>query len=185
MPLDIQLATEEHRFNKKGKGISKGKDFFLCLYLYLYLLYIVSKNLWHKWREGMMDYLKNGIIAGGLWGLIAMGVNSITGIFSFEYSILHNLITFTVGGAIFGIVTGGILTLIHNRLPFKSSFGKAVLLTTCIWVVLEMGGLLLSSDNPMRYHPNVQQSIQGLLLAVLMGSVMGVLLQIQKKRSHC
>lgn len=129
-----------------------------------------------------MDYLKNGIITGVLWGLIAMGVNSITGIHPFEYGILHNLITFTTGGAIFGIVAGGIFTLLHNRLPFKTSFSKAVLLTTCLWMILNMGGLLLSSDNPMRYHVEVPATIQGFALAVLMGVIMGAMLQLRQKR---
>ncbi len=128
-----------------------------------------------------MDYLKNGITAGVLWGLIAMGVNRITGIFPFEYSILHNLIAFTTGGAIFGIAAGGLLIFLYDKLPFKTSFGKAVLLTTCIWTILNMCGLLLSSDNPMRYHIEVPAAIQGFALAVLMGVIMGAMLQLRQK----
>ncbi|MEK7313853.1 MAG: hypothetical protein AAB065_05190 [Deltaproteobacteria bacterium] len=125
--------------------------------------------------------LGSGVIAGIIWGWIAMAVVAMT-MGGLENGMLRNLVSFSVGGAVFGIAAGGLLTLTHDWLPFKSSFGKAVLLTTFMWLALRVGGLLLSSIDSFRYHAASMETVRGLMLAVLMGCVLGTLRRVWLKR---
>lgn len=133
------------------------------------------------WKRG----IRSGIIAGIIWGWIAMAVNAVTKVFLFEHNILYNLIAFAAGGAIFGMVVGGLLILLHDRLPFKTSFSKAVLLSACTWLILRIGGALLSSIDSARHHAVAPATLQGLALAISMGCILGALWQVRKKRETC
>lgn len=121
------------------------------------------------WKKG----IGSGVVAGLIWGWLAMIIHAVTGISTAEHGILYNLFSFTVGGGIFGMVSGGILALIHDRLPFKTSFGKAVLLTTWIWLILHVAGFLLSLVNSGRYHYSSREAVHGLMLFVLLGGILG------------
>ena len=131
------------------------------------------------WKRGIML----GAMAGGIWGWVAMAVNVATGAFEFENTLLHNLIVFAAGGAIFGIVVSGFLSLLKERLPFKNIFLKATLLSSVLWIMLKVGGSLLSSVEPERYHPITAQSIQGFVLAIIMGGLLGFLWKIKSKEA--
>ncbi len=121
------------------------------------------------WKRG----IGAGVVAGVVWGWLAMVIHAITGISPAEHSILYNMFPFTTGGVIFGILSGGLLALIHDRLPFKTSFGKAVMLTSLIWLILHVGGFLLSLIDNGRYHYTSRESVQGLILFVLLGGILG------------
>ncbi|OGP65931.1 MAG: hypothetical protein A3K22_06050 [Deltaproteobacteria bacterium RBG_16_42_7] len=123
-----------------------------------------------------------GVIAGIAWGWVVMAVNVATGAFEFENTLLHNLVVFAVGGAVFGIVVSGFLSLLQRWLPFKNIVANAVLLSTMLWLLLRIGGMLLSSIEPERYHLITAQSIQGVILAIVMGCILGILWKINKKR---
>ncbi len=114
-----------------------------------------------------------GLAAGVAWGLLASLINALTGVFPFEQGVLHTMITFAAGGGVFGIVAGGFMALVHDRLPTRSPYAKAVLLTTCIWLILRAGAGALSWMNPLRYHAVPSETIQGFLLVVLMGLILG------------
>ncbi len=129
------------------------------------------------WKRG----IGSGVVAGIVWGLLAMIIHAFTGISPVEQSIHYNIFSFTTGGVIFGIVSGGILSLIHDRLPFKTSFGKAVLLTSLIWLILHVGGFLLSLINSWRYHYSSREAVQGLILFVLLGGILGAVWQIRNR----
>lgn len=129
------------------------------------------------WKRG----IGSGVVAGIVWGWLAMIIHTVTGISSAEHSILYNMFPFTTGGIIFGIVSGGILALIHDRLPLKTSFGKAVMLTTCIWLILHVGGFLLSLIDSGRYHYSSREAVQGLMLFVLLGGILGAVWQIRNR----
>ena len=131
------------------------------------------------WKRGIML----GAMAGVIWGWVAMAVNVATGAFEFENTLLHNLIVFAAGGAIFGIVVSGFLSLLKERLPFKNIFLKATLLSSVLWIMLKVGGTLLSSVEPERYHPITAQSIQGFVLAIIMGGLLGFLWKIKSKEA--
>ncbi len=130
--------------------------------------------------------LKNGIIVGSLsgivWGLVAIPVNLITGVFPFEENLLREVITFSFGGAIFGMVIGGFLSLIGKRLPFKSSSLKAISVSVAIWSILRIGGVLLSYSNPERFLPDRDQTIQGFVMAIVLGLILATFWNIVKKR---
>ena len=122
------------------------------------------------WKRG----IGSGVVAGIVWGWLAMIIHAVTKISPVEHSILYNMFPFTIGGVIFGILSGGLLALIHDSLPFKTSFGKAVMLTSLIWLMLHVGGFLLSLIDSGRYHYSSREAVQGLMLAVLLGGILGV-----------
>jgi len=128
------------------------------------------------WKKGIIL----GVIAGVIWGWLAMAVNAATGAFEFENRLLHNLISFAAGGAVFGIVVNGFLSLLYGWLPFRNIFFKAVFLSAILWLVLRVGGALLSSIEPDRYHLITAQTMQGFILAVMMGGILGLLWKIRR-----
>ena len=129
------------------------------------------------WKRG----IGSGVVTGIAWGWLSMVIHAVTGISPVEQSILYNMFPFTIGGAIFGILSGGILALIHDRLPFKTSFGKAVLLTTWIWLILHVGGFLLSLIDSGRYHYSSREAVHGLILFVLLGGILGAVWQVRNR----
>ncbi|HHT9114643.1 MAG TPA: hypothetical protein ACFYD0_15150 [Candidatus Wunengus sp. YC65] len=129
------------------------------------------------WKRG----IGSGVVAGIAWGLLSLAIHAFTGISPVEHGILYNIFPFTTGGVIFGIFSGGILALIHDRLPFKTSFIKAVLLTTWIWLILHVGGFLLSLIDVGRYHYSSREAVHGLMLAVLLGGILGVVWQVRNR----
>ncbi len=114
-------------------------------------------------------------LAGIIWGWISMAVNGVTGVFVYESTMMHNLASFTIGGAIFGIVAGSFLVLTRKRLPFKSLIPKAIVLSVAIWVVMRLGGLALSSMHHHRYNSVVPETIQGFILAIVLGLILGIM----------
>jgi len=129
------------------------------------------------WKKGIML----GALAGIIWGWVSLAVNAATGAFEFENTLLHNLIAFTAGGAVFGIVVSGFLSLLKERLPFKNIFLKAILVSLVLWIILKGGGTLLSLIEEERYHPVTAQSVQGFVLAIIMGCILGTLWNIKNK----
>ena len=116
-----------------------------------------------------------GVIAGVLWGLSALGVDYITGAFRIESGLVHNLAAFTIGGALLGVVAGGLLALVGGFLPFKNTFIKAIAVSLSLWLLLRLGGTLLSGMDHHRYHQEVSQTVQGFVLAAVMGLFLGLL----------
>ena len=131
------------------------------------------------WKRGIML----GAVAGIIWGWVAMAVNAVSGAFAFENSLMHNLISFAVGGAVFGIVVNRFLGLLQRLLPFKSILLNAILLSIVFWLMLRIGGAMLSSVEPDRYHIITAQSIQGFVLAIIMGFILGTLWKINRKEA--
>ena len=123
------------------------------------------------WKKGMTV----GMVSGVIWGIIALAVNYVTGIGPIERSILIEIATFSIGGAIFGMLMGILLTLSYNRLPFKSLLPKAILVSTLVWLIFNVGTGIGSIVNPERYHPELLQTIQGFFMAVLLGGILGTL----------
>ncbi len=121
------------------------------------------------------DSIITGALTGIIWGLVAMAANSVTGIFPFEASFAHNIIAFTFGGVVFGVVCAGFLNAAGRVLPFKGVLPKAVLVCAGLWVVLRLGGVMLSTMEPQRYHVVTPQTIQGFTLALILGTLLGIL----------
>ncbi|MBI5192457.1 MAG: hypothetical protein HZA08_03315 [Nitrospirae bacterium] len=115
-----------------------------------------------------------GILAGGTWGWVALIVNAVSGAFPYEGGLLHNLITFTLGGAVLGVVAGAFLNLLQAWLPFKNIISSAVFISSSLWVILRVGGTFLSSACPARYHLVTAQTVQGLMLSVMLGLMLGL-----------
>ena len=123
-----------------------------------------------------------GILSGIVWGWVSILANYITGVFPFEESLLKEVITFSFGGAIFGMVIGGFMSLIGDRLPFKSLLPNAIFISMAVWLVLRIGGVLLSYNDPGRFHPDAAQTLQGFMLAIVLGLILTTFWNIGKKR---
>ena len=131
------------------------------------------------WRGG----ITLGAVAGICLGVIALVVNEVSGIIALENGFASNLVAFTVGGAIFGLVASGFLSLLKERLPFRSIYLKAVIVATGLWATLEAGGIVLSAVQPDRYHFQAAQLFQGLVLSLVLGGLLGLFWKIRNRQA--
>ena len=129
-----------------------------------------------EWKWGIFY----GFAAGVLWGWVTIAVNTISGAFLFEQGPVNTLLTFSVGGAFFGVVTGGFLMLTRDRIPFKGIIPKAILISTGLWFALRLAGFIMSTVAPDRYHPDSIQTIQGIGMAVVLGGILGTVWKIKR-----
>ena len=131
----------------------------------------------------MKESLIAGAIAGVLWGWLCYLANYMSGIFPFEGSFAHNMLSFTFGGVVFGIVTSGILAVAGRFLPFRRLLYRAVFVSASVWIVLILAGDMLSMMEPGRYHLVTPQTVQGFLLALALGAILGMLLKKGEARA--
>lgn len=129
-----------------------------------------------EWKKGIVLGLISGILCG--WLLIAL--NEFTGVFVLEASLAFNMVTFAVGGAVFGVVAGGFTALLEKRLPFNGTLLKGILVSTGLWVFLRLGGYMLSLSDAERYHADVGQTAQGFAFAIMLGAMLGSLWKMEK-----
>jgi len=134
----------------------------------------------NSWKDGLFLFL----LAGALWGMVSLLVNTFTGAFTLEAGVVHDLVTFTIGGALFGLVTGGFLSVAQGLMPRWGLTSKAVAISVVIWLALNGTGLVLSIVKPVRYHFEAGQSLQGLFLAVILGLILGSLWKMGLKASR-
>lgn len=127
------------------------------------------------------NVLAVSILSGVAWGWLSMAVNRAAGVFQFEASFTHDLATFAFGGAVFGAVCGGLLSVAWDYIPFKGATAKAVFTSASLWILLRLGGAALSTMDPLRYHVITAQTLQGLVLAVVLGAVMGLMWKRESK----
>ncbi len=125
------------------------------------------------------DAITAGLAGGLIWGVLSMGINSVTGVFSFEQPLLYNLMAFATGGAVFGVVTGALLCALWWVFPTGSVLLRAVAVSVFVWVVLRGGGLVLSYINPYRYHAVFAEALQGFALSILLGVILGVAVRLR------
>lgn len=104
-----------------------------------------------------------------------MALGKITGVAAFENGFALNVIAFAVGGGLFGVIVGGFMTLLEERLPFGGAPLRGFLISTSFWLILRLGGQLHSINNPRRYHSDINQTVAGFLFAVVLGLVLGFL----------
>lgn len=126
-------------------------------------------------NTSMKRFVVAGMLGGIVWGWVAMALNSATGAFEFEGSFVHDLITFAVGGAVFGTIVAGFLCLVGDIIPFRNRLLRAVLVSTSLWLLLKTGGTLLSHMDHERYHLVTSQTLQGLFLSMILGCIMWLL----------
>jgi len=131
----------------------------------------------------LKESLIAGAIAGALWGWLCYLANYMSGIFPFEGSFAHNMLSFTFGGVVFGIVTSGILAVAGRFLPFRRLLYRAVFVSASVWIVLILAGDMLSMMEPGRYHLVTPQTVQGFLLALALGAILGMLLKKGEARA--
>ena len=128
----------------------------------------------------LKEHLKSGVIAGVIWGWLAYLTNAVTGVFPFEGSFAQDIVSFSFGGAVFGVATGAFLSLLGGILPFRNIVARAVLASAFIWIVLRLAGDLLSMMEPYRYHLLTVETVQGLALSVALGAILGLLVRKAK-----
>lgn len=125
----------------------------------------------------MKDGVTAGVISGIIWGWVSMGVNAVSGVFPYEGSFAHNLVTFSAAGVVFGVVVGGILAAAGRYVPGKGTLPRAVFVSTALWLVLRGAGMGLSAMHPGRYHLLSPEFIQGVALSVILGGILGLVLK--------
>ncbi len=123
-----------------------------------------------------------GILSGIVWGWVSILVNYVTGVVPFEESLLHEVITFSFGGAIFGMVIGGFMSLVGKKLPFKSLLPNAIFVSVAVWLIIRFGGVLLSYNNSGRFHPDTAQALQGFVMTIVLGLILATFWNIWKRR---
>ncbi|MBI3008960.1 MAG: hypothetical protein HYY56_05565 [Candidatus Omnitrophica bacterium] len=129
------------------------------------------------WKRGIIS----GVIAGAVWGCLAITINTASRAFIFEETLLHRLITFTAGGAIFGMVVSGVLSMTRYWMSSRNIFLEAICISVSLWGILEAGGILLHFIKPGRFHLDMAQIVQGIFLAFIMGVLLGFLWKIGKR----
>jgi len=129
-------------------------------------------------RKEWIGRIWNGVLAGILWGWLSLGVNALGGVFELETAGMHDWATFTLGGALFGLVVSGLHALACRAFGLTGAMlgvRGTVVVSTSFWILLRLGGALLSTMEPERYHVVGPQVAQGVVLAVLLGVVLGLL----------
>jgi len=125
-----------------------------------------------KTKDGRVkSFIATGLFAGIIWGWLAMAINTVSGVFPFEGTFLSNWAAFTVAGGLFGAAVCGAMRLLSGVLPFKRTLANPVLVSVGFWLVLRVGGALLSAVEPGRFHVVTLQTLQGLFLSVALGVI--------------
>lgn len=128
----------------------------------------------------LKEHLKSGVIAGVIWGWLAYLTNAVTGVFPFEGSFAQDIVSFSFGGAVFGVATGASLALLGGLIPFRGVVARAVFASALIWIILRLVGDMLSMMEPHRYHLLTAETVQGLALSVVLGAILGILVRKSK-----
>ncbi len=123
----------------------------------------------------MKSFIATGLFAGLIWGWFSMATNVATGAFPLEGTMLSNWAAFTLAGGFFGLVVAGVVRFAGKSLPFKGTVANAVLVSVAFWLILRVGGALLSAMEPERFHVVTLQTLQGLLLSVMLGALVGLM----------
>lgn len=123
----------------------------------------------------LKEHLKKGLAAGVIWGWLAYLTNAVTGVFPFEGSFAQDIVSFSFGGAVFGVATGALLAVSKGVIPFKGMVARAVFASAVLWIVLRIAGDVLSMMEPHRYHLLTAETVQGLALSVALGAILGLL----------
>jgi len=132
----------------------------------------------------LKEYFKSGLVAGVVWGWLSYLANAITGVFPFEGSFAEDIVSFSFGGAVFGIAAAATLALAGGLIPLKGTVARAVFASAFIWIALKLFGDLLSVMEPDRYHLFTAGTVQGLGLSVLLGVILGVVVRRSQGPSH-
>lgn len=116
-----------------------------------------------------------GTFSGLIWGLISLAVSSATILFQADSGLPHNLLTYLMGGAIYGLVLGGLMLIAEGRPPVSKTVWKAVSLSASLWLLFFITGVFLHFSRPERYHIEFYQHLQGFLLSLVLGLIFGIL----------
>ncbi len=71
------------------------------------------------------------------------------------------------------MIIGCLFLLVGSRMPFKKILPNAVVLSVFFWLALRLGGQILSHENYARYVTDSAETIQGFVLAVVLGCILG------------
>jgi hypothetical protein len=114
-----------------------------------------------------------GVVSGALCGWAGIVVNQITGAFPIEMNAMLLIVTFAIGGAVSGVVVAGLMAVTNDLFLTDRPIFKAVVFSVGFWFALRIGAVMLTVQDPTRFHPVMEQSVQGLLMALLLGVVLG------------
>ncbi len=132
--------------------------------------------------SGFVRIASAGALAGVLWGWLALLVGSLTGIFMLEAGFVAGVASFTVGGAIFGTVATGFIVAGLQLKLFRRVVVGSIVVSFCLWLILRIGGVALSTMDAERYHVATLETAQGFVLALCFGVIIGFLLRHQENK---
>ncbi|MFQ5561174.1 MAG: hypothetical protein ACE5FU_11405 [Nitrospinota bacterium] len=119
--------------------------------------------------------VRTGAFGGAAWGLLTLALSLVFGVTALEGSLVHDLITFIVGGVVFGVITGAMFSVIQSKIPVKSSIVKGIVIAVGVWVILLGGAVGLSFLSPGRYNVHIVEILQGVILVGFLGGIIGFL----------
>ena len=103
-------------------------------------------------KFGVKDGIIVGAAGGVLWGLVSMAVNSATGAFAPEAGLVHDAVSFTLGGGLFGVVAGAFIGAGARFIPFGEHLREVGIHLDPHLAAARAGGAMLSAIEPERYH---------------------------------
>lgn len=130
----------------------------------------------------IIEHLKAGVMAGVIWGWLTYLANAVTGVFPFEGSFAQNLMSFSFGGAVFGVASAALLAVAGRIIPFRGVVARAVFASAVLWISLRIAGDMLSMMEPHRYHLLTAETVQGLALSIALGAILGLF--VRKANIH-
>ncbi|MBI3606353.1 MAG: hypothetical protein HY207_00120 [Nitrospirae bacterium] len=110
---------------------------------------------------------------GALWGLANFGVVLASGQPEMEGGLATNLVAFTVGGALMGLTVALILALVgpaDRRRRMAWSLGA----TCAVWGLFVLGGAILGTASPDRYHLVWAEVLRGGAMVAGLGVLLGL-----------
>lgn len=122
-----------------------------------------------------------GLTAGLLWSAIALlwtlGSQAWLGgtVVGLEKGTMANILPFVVGGIVMAGLCWSLLLAWGRSIPFGGSITKGIAITVAVWVFLTSTGPLVASAASHRVYFNAFEVVQGALLAVVLGMILGIL----------
>lgn len=110
---------------------------------------------------------------GALWGGANLGVVVASGWPELEGGLATNLTAFTVGGALMGLTVALVLALVGppiGRRRMAWSLGA----TCAVWGLFVLGGAILGTASPDRYHLVWAEVLRGSAMVAGLGVLLGL-----------
>lgn len=132
----------------------------------------------------LMTGLKVGLQAGVVWGLAAYGYSAAAGEVYYIHGFLPEIFIFAFGGALFGLVTGGLFAWARVKIPVKNPLLAGATVSVGLWLVLRAGGALFKLVSPEKYLTGMAEDVRGFIMSVVLGLLVGAFWSLGERRTR-